>query len=53
MSSEYVAVIIEKDNRLKYYEALDITRIIWNYNDFVKVVIETGNEMFYGYQKVL
>ena len=52
MRSGYVPAIIKKDNRLKYYEALDKAHIIRDYTDFVKLVTETENEMLDRYLSV-
>ena len=53
MRSGYVPVIIKKDNRLKYYEALDKAHITGNYTDFVKLVTEAENEMLDRYLSVV
>ena len=46
MRSGYVPVIIKKDNRLKYYEALDKAHTTGDYTDFVKLVTEAENEIY-------
>ena len=53
MRSGYVPVIIKKDNRLKYYEALDKAHTTGDYTDFVKLVTEAENEMLDRYLSVL
>ncbi len=53
MRSGYVPVIIKKDNRLKYYEALDKAHITGDYTDFVKLVTEAENEMLDRYLEVI
>ena len=53
MRSGYVPVIIKKDNRLKYYEALDKAHTTGNYTDFVKLVTEAEKEMLDRYLEVL
>ena len=53
MRSGYVPVIIKKDNRLKYYEALDKAHTIGDYTDFVKLVTEAENEMLDRYLSVV
>ena len=53
MRSGYVPVIIKKDNRLKYYEALDKAHTTGDYTDFVKLVTEVENEMLDRYLEVL
>ena len=53
MRSGYVPVIIKKDNRLKYYEALDKAHTTGDYTDFVKLVTEAENEMLDRYLSVV
>lgn len=53
MRSGYVPVIIKKDNRLKYYEALDKAHTTRDYTDFIKLVIEAENEMLDRYLEVI
>ena len=53
MRSGYAPVIIKKDNRLKYYEALDKAHTTGDYTDFVKLVTEAEKEMLDRYLEVL
>ena len=53
MRNRYVPVIIKKDNRLKYYEALDKAHTTGDYTDFVKLVTEAEKEMLDRYLEVL
>ena len=53
MRSGYVPVIIKKDDRLKYYEALDKAHTTGDYTDFVKLVTEAEKEMLDRYLEVL
>ena len=53
MRSGCVPVIIKKDNRLKYYEALDKAHTTGDYTDFVKLVTEAENEMLDRYLSVV
>ena len=53
MRSGYVPVIIKKDNRLKYYEALDKAHTTGDYTDFVKLVTDAENEMLDRYLEVV
>lgn len=53
MISGYVPVIIKKDNRLKYYEALDKAHTMGDYTDFVKIITEAENEMLDRYLDVV
>lgn len=53
MRSGYVPVIIKKDNRLKYYEALDKAHTTGDYTDFVILVTEAENEMLDRYLDVV
>lgn len=45
MNKGYNPVIIKKESRLKYYEALDKAHITGNYTDFVKLVTKLEIEM--------
>ena len=53
MRSGYVPVIIKKDNRLKYYEALDKAHTTGDYTDFIKLVTEAENEMLDRYLEII
>ena len=53
MRRGYVPVIIKKDDRLKYYEALDKAHTTGDYTDFVKLVTEAEKEMLDRYLEVL
>ena len=53
MRSGYVPVIIKKDDRLKYYEALDKAHTTGDYTDFVKLVTEAEKEMLDRYLTVV
>lgn len=53
MRSGYVPVIIKKDNRLKYYEALDKAHTTGDYTEFVKLVTEAEKEMLDRYLAVV
>ena len=53
MNNGYNPVIIKKDSRLKYYEALDKAHTTANYTDFVKLVIELEVEMLKKYLELL
>ena len=53
MRRGYVPVIIKKDNRLKYYEALDKAHTTADYTDFVKLVTEAENEMLDRYLSII
>ena len=53
MNSGYNPVIIKKESRLKYYEALDKAHTTGNYTDFVKLVTELEIEMLKKYLKLL
>ena len=53
MRSGYVPVIIKKNNRLKYYEALDKAHTTGDYTDFVKLVTKAENEMLDRYLAVV
>ena len=53
MNSGYNPVIIKKESRLKYYEALDKAHTTGNYTDFVKLVTELEVEMIKKYLELL
>lgn len=46
-------IIIKKNDRLKYYESLDIAALTGEYTDFVKLVIKREEEMLDLYLKVI
>lgn len=53
MNSGYNPVIIKKESRLKYYEALDKAHITDNYTDFVKLVTKLEVEMLKKYLELI
>ena len=53
MNSGYNPVIIKKESRLKYYEALDKAHTTGNYTDFVKLVTKLEIEMLKKYLELL
>lgn len=53
MNNGYNPVIIKKESRLKYYEALDKAHTTGNYTDFVKLVTKLEVEMLNKYLKLL
>ena len=53
MNSGYNPVIIKKESRLKYYEALDKAHTTGNYTDFVKLVTKLEEEMLKKYLELL
>ena len=53
MNSGYVPVIIKKESRLKYYEALDKAHITSDYTDFVKLITKLEVEMLNKYLDIL
>lgn len=53
MNNGYVPVIIKKESRLKYYEALDKAHLTSDYTDFVKLVNNLEIEMLNKYFKLL
>ena len=53
MNSGYNPVIIKKESRLKYYEALDKAHITGNYTDFVKLVTKLEVEMLKKYLELI
>jgi len=53
MNRGYNPVVIKKENRLEYYEALDIAHTTGNYTDFVKLIIKLEIEMLKKYLQLL
>lgn len=53
MNSGYNPVIIKKEDRLKYYEALDKAHITSDYTDFIKLVTKLEIEMLKKYLELL
>ena len=53
MNSGYNPVIIKKESRLKYYEALDKAHTTGNYTDFVKLVTKSEIEMLKKYIEMM
>jgi Fic family protein len=53
MNSGYLPVIIKKEKRLEYYNALDKAHTTGDYTDFVKLVTELEIEMLNKYLELL
>lgn len=53
MNSGYNPIIIKKEDRLKYYEALDKAHTTGDYTDFVKLVTKLEVEMLKKYLELL
>lgn len=53
MNNGYVPVIIKKESRLKYYEALDKAHTTFDYTDFIKLVNELEIETIKRYLDLL
>ena len=53
MNSGYVPVIVKKEKRLEYYEALDKAHTTGDYSDFVKLVTELEIEMLNKYLELV
>ena len=53
MNNGYNPIIIKKESRLKYYEALDKAHTTGNYTDFVKLVTKLEIEMLKKYLELL
>lgn len=53
MNSGYLPVIVKKEKRLEYYNALDKAHITGDYTDFVKLVNELEIEMLNKYLELL
>lgn len=53
MNHGYNPVIIKKENRLEYYEALDKAHTAGNYTDFIKIINKLEIEMLNKYLELL
>ena len=53
MNQGYNPVIIKKENRLEYYEALDKAHTTGNYTDFIKLITKLEIEILKKYLKFL
>jgi hypothetical protein len=53
MNSGYLPVIIKKENRLVYYNALDKAHTTGDYTDFVKLVTELEIEMLNKFLEIV
>ena len=53
MNKGYTPVIIKKESRLKYYEALDKAHTTGNYTDFIKLITKLEIEMLKKYLELL
>ncbi len=53
MNHGFNLVIIKKEDRLKYYEALDKAHTIGNYTDFIKLITKLEIEMLKKYLELL
>lgn len=53
MNDGYAPVIISKENRLKYYEALDKAHITKDYTEFIKMIAKEENKMLDRYLKII
>ena len=53
MNSGYLPVIVKKEKRLEYDNALDKAHTTGDYTDFVKLVTEAEKEMLDRYLEVL
>lgn len=53
MNHGFNLVIIKKEDRLKYYEALDKAHAIGNYTDFIKLITKLEIEMLKKYLEML
>ena len=53
MNGGYLPVIIKKDKRLEYYNALDKAHITGDYTDFIKLVTDLEIEMINKYLEII
>ena len=52
MKSGYVPVVLKKENRLEYYQALDEAHTTGDYTNFVKLIAESENETLDSYLSI-
>ncbi len=53
MNYGYNPVIIKKEDRLEYYEALDKAHMTGDYTDFIKLITKLEIEMLKKYLELL
>ena len=53
MKYGYIPVIIKKEDKLEYYEALDKAHTTNDYTDFIKIIIKLETEILERYLKIL
>lgn len=53
MKNGYPPIIIKNEERLKYYDALDVGALTGDYTDFVKMVTKQAEEMIDLYLKII
>ena len=53
MKNGYLPVIIKKENRLEYYEALDKAHTEKDYTDFIKIVAKEEEKMLDRYLEII
>ena len=53
MKYGYTPVIIKKEDKLEYYEALDKAHTTNDYTDFIKIIIKLETEILERYLKIL
>ena len=53
MNSGYLPVVIKKEDRLQYYEALDKAHVTSDYTEFIKLVTKLEIEMLNKYLSII
>lgn len=53
MKDGYLPIIIRKEDRTKYYDALDKAMVLHDYTDFVKLLIEEENRILDQYLEII
>lgn len=53
MKKGYLPIIIKKENRMKYYEALDKAHMTLDYTDFIKLLSNLENNILDKYLKII
>ena len=53
MKDGYLPIIIRKEDRTKYYDALDKAMVLHDYTDFVKLLVEEENRILDQYLEII
>ena len=53
MKSGYLPVVIKKEKRIEYYDALDKAHITGDYSDFIRIVVDAEIDMLEKYLEIV